>query len=556
MRKALTFLFCCFLTALYGHEVKMRVERLPDLNIPRAGHSSLLVDGELMVIGGHTSGFVPTATAEYLSGGRWHVLHTVYSHDDALTIPLRSGRILLVGGHEQPLGIGQTFSFEYFDPATRTFTGYGCLDKKRVFPGAIELADSTVIITGNWYTADGIEQFNGSRQNQFVADVTQERSSPHVFLSAPDDAIIFSAADCRGQLHDTIIVDRLKGSPYHPALFDRYLPQSSLPTHQFHDSFIGDEAAGDYRYLFTVMDRETGQIAVGQTHGTDIGLLPTTDTVPMHCRWGKICWGSPVIVDRKARRAYLCGYSPQSVVHTRFYVLAIDYSRTPAPLTFCYTDPQPADVAREMLPVLTADGNIALLGGTTDNNFTPYASALLLCVNGHDATLAGAATPAWLWPLVAACVLAALVFFLYRHYRRAAPADTAVTVGDEVPAALPVADETDNNTLMQRICDVMEQQQAYLNCELKVGDVSAQIGTNSRYVSDCIKSERGLSFTQFVNTYRIDYGKRLLCSQPDMKISAVAVQSGFANETSFFRTFKALTGMTPREWLARQEKAE
>jgi AraC-like DNA-binding protein len=26
------------------------------------------------------------------------------------------------------------------------------------------------------------------------------------------------------------------------------------------------------------------------------------------------------------------------------------------------------------------------------------------------------------------------------------------------------------------------------------------------------------------------------------------MESGFANETSFFRTFKAIVGMTPSEW--------
>ena len=50
---------------------KLETEQLPDLNIPRYGHCIFFTNGELIVIGGHTTGFVPTATAEYFSGGTW-----------------------------------------------------------------------------------------------------------------------------------------------------------------------------------------------------------------------------------------------------------------------------------------------------------------------------------------------------------------------------------------------------------------------------------------------------------------------------------------------------
>jgi YesN/AraC family two-component response regulator len=95
----------------------------------------------------------------------------------------------------------------------------------------------------------------------------------------------------------------------------------------------------------------------------------------------------------------------------------------------------------------------------------------------------------------------------------------------------------------------MESEQLFKNSELKVADVATQLCTNGRYVSDCINQQEGISFSQFVNGYRIDYAKKLLKEHPDMKTAAIAYECGFANETSFFRTFKNLTGMTPREWL-------
>jgi AraC-like DNA-binding protein len=39
---------------------------------------------------------------------------------------------------------------------------------------------------------------------------------------------------------------------------------------------------------------------------------------------------------------------------------------------------------------------------------------------------------------------------------------------------------------------------------------------------------------------------------PDQKANAIGIDSGFANDTSFFRTFRALTGQTPGDWKKQQ----
>ena len=99
---------------------------------------------------------------------------------------------------------------------------------------------------------------------------------------------------------------------------------------------------------------------------------------------------------------------------------------------------------------------------------------------------------------------------------------------------------------MQRIYRLMEEQQPYLNSELKVQDVADALGSNRTYVSNCIKNIRGCSFSQFVNGYRIEYAKQLLRQHPDMKLSEIWTASGFSSESSFFRAFKAVTGTTPK----------
>jgi AraC-like DNA-binding protein len=157
----------------------------------------------------------------------------------------------------------------------------------------------------------------------------------------------------------------------------------------------------------------------------------------------------------------------------------------------------------------------------------------------------------WFWLLLGTVfvLVIGVVVWIFRSRKPHLPVDTN--------AAEDSTSETSNKSgeeLMARICEQVEQRKMYLDCSLKVADVAAVVGTNSRYVSDCIKALRGCTFTQFVNNYRIEQGKRLLLQQPDAKITSVALQSGFANETSFFRTFKSMTGMTPREWVAQQQE--
>ena len=105
----------------------------------------------------------------------------------------------------------------------------------------------------------------------------------------------------------------------------------------------------------------------------------------------------------------------------------------------------------------------------------------------------------------------------------------------------------DRDQLIQRIREVIESQQLYRQPGLKVNEVAEAVGISSRTISRCINAE-GIKFADLINAYRIDYAKRLLRNQTDKKVAAIYLEAGFANESTFFRTFKELTGMTPAEW--------
>lgn len=542
MNYFLTILFavvalpCCAVEDSKCPVVKLAIERLPDLNVPRAGHQTFYINNEMVVVGGHTSGFVPTPTAEYFRDGQWHLMETVYKHDQGFAIPMKSGKVMIAGGHELDLGIGHIFSVELYDPINHHFEGYGCLDKKRSWAECLELDSGKVIITGNWYESDRLEQYNGNILFDSVKEVSQARTLPYLFRTAKDNAIIMGGIDEYDHRLDTIVIDRLHGKPFTLPFFDTWHPAAFLAykmEHRAIDSFIGDEEKGIYAYLMAVED-STGQMAIAKVEGEQISLLNTQSEVPMKSQWGDISYFTTVIIDRKVGRGYMVGHDDGG----RLYVLFIDYTKEPAPLTLYYSEPQ--EYIGYHTPVLTAEGNLMMAGGITNNNFKPYASALLLCVR----TPAASSASPWLWVVsgLAVLLVAAASFLLWRSRRR--PTPTVAEVANE---------EKSEEPLFPEICKLMEEQKVYLNSNLKVGDVAVELDVPSRMVSDSIKANRGCSFAQFINGYRIEYAKQLLRNRPDAKMTAVYVESGFSNEMSFFRTFKAFTGMTPKEWMAQKD---
>lgn len=527
---------------------KMEMERLPDLNIPRAGHSLFCVNGELTVAGGHTNGFVPTPTAEYYKDGEWHVIPMTYNHDFGLSVVLKSGKVLLAGGCEQPTGIGQTYTAELYDPKTHTFYGFGNMSQKRVWASALELDSGQVVISGNWYHADGIELFSeeksasgdflGKSSFNYIKDVTVERSNPHIFRTADGDALILGSNGSRGDTLHCTFAERLKGDTVHIPLFETWQPiMTTIP----HDeaSMISD----DFTYLLPVQDN-TGQVAIARVCGTDIHLLPTACDVPKEYQGERIEYFSNIIVDRQASRAYLIGInSSYHVAHenVQIYVLSIDYAQTTegngAPLTLYHAGS--LDVTPDHAPLLTPEGHLLIAGGMSGNsNYTPSVSVWLLRLGTAlpNSSESGINWLLWIGLVVVGLTLLAVLLTVRR--KRAQPDHGPVPV---IP----------DSNLMHRINRLMEEQSMYLDSDLKLTDVATALGTNRNYISDCINSQCGCSFTQYVNKYRIDYAKRLLRTRSDMKISELWMTSGFSTERTFLRTFKQLTGMTPSEFKAK-----
>ena len=91
--------------------------------------------------------------------------------------------------------------------------------------------------------------------------------------------------------------------------------------------------------------------------------------------------------------------------------------------------------------------------------------------------------------------------------------------------------------------------QLYLTPNLKIGDVAKVTGICRTYISTYINQTKGVSFSDYINSLRVEHAKSLLSQNTDnTKIATLATRSGFSSEQSFYRNFHKFTGMKPLEW--------
>ncbi|MDN5201096.1 helix-turn-helix domain-containing protein [Fulvivirgaceae bacterium BMA10] len=107
-----------------------------------------------------------------------------------------------------------------------------------------------------------------------------------------------------------------------------------------------------------------------------------------------------------------------------------------------------------------------------------------------------------------------------------------------------------SKTLANKLIEHIKSQKSYLKNSLKLQDLAAELNLSSHHLSQIINEQLGQSYSDFLNTYRIEEAKRIL-SDPEnanQKIISVAYDCGYNNKVSFHNTFKKYTGYSPTKY--------
>ncbi len=103
------------------------------------------------------------------------------------------------------------------------------------------------------------------------------------------------------------------------------------------------------------------------------------------------------------------------------------------------------------------------------------------------------------------------------------------------------------NELYIRAVDFLKKSELYLQTELKLETLAQELGTNISTLSKSINEASGDNFNQLINRLRVRHAEVLLLKN-EHSIGEIAERVGFANRTSFYRSFKLKTGLSPKEY--------
>jgi AraC-like DNA-binding protein len=101
---------------------------------------------------------------------------------------------------------------------------------------------------------------------------------------------------------------------------------------------------------------------------------------------------------------------------------------------------------------------------------------------------------------------------------------------------------------------VVAKARAFINAHYVEGLTQARVAravnSSASYFSKCFKDATGMSFVDYIGRVRVEQAKNLL-QNPGNRISTIAFEVGFQSVSQFNRTFKKITGRSPKRFRTR-----
>lgn len=129
---------------------------------------------------------------------------------------------------------------------------------------------------------------------------------------------------------------------------------------------------------------------------------------------------------------------------------------------------------------------------------------------------------------------------------------TEVMIEEKPTNNLSISSKTENDLL--RKLELFEKNKGFTKKDINLASLSKQFETNTKYLSEIIKTHRQKQFNSYLNELRVNYIVNRLQNEPkyiNTKVSYLASDCGFASHSTFTTTFTQIMNESPSAFIKR-----
>lgn len=114
----------------------------------------------------------------------------------------------------------------------------------------------------------------------------------------------------------------------------------------------------------------------------------------------------------------------------------------------------------------------------------------------------------------------------------------------------------EDRIVMKKVYEVVAKEKVYKDLDLTLDSLAKSMDINRNYLSKAINRITGKNFNTYINEYRVKEAIKILSSEKSdiISIDAIALEVGFNNRTSFYQSFKKITGLSPSDFRKNRAK--
>jgi len=133
-------------------------------------------------------------------------------------------------------------------------------------------------------------------------------------------------------------------------------------------------------------------------------------------------------------------------------------------------------------------------------------------------------------------------FFMFKKNRE--------TIFKEIPKKYETKKIKKNEAegLIAQLYEAMNKEQFHKNTNIKLKDIAKFLTISPHKLSQLLNDNLGKSFASFINECRIEDAKKLIKEKNQFTLEAIGFEAGFSSKSTFYATFKKVTGKTPSEY--------